>query len=99
MPTLKKGSTGPAVERVQVMLNRLGYGSLKIDGHYGPATVAAVKAFQQKHALTVDGKCGPKTQEKLDNYQDQVLGSVCRSCIRAIECLPDFQQLEVLLHG
>lgn len=98
MATLKRGSTGPAVKRVQLMLNRLGYGPLKIDGHYGTATAAAVKAFQQKHALTVDGKCGPKTQEKLDTYQDQIIGSVCRSCIQAIELLPDFQQLEVLLH-
>lgn len=98
MATLKKGSTGPAVERVQIMLNRLGYASLKIDGHYGQATESAVKSFQQKHGLTVDGKCGPLTQAKMEPYLDQIIGSLCRSCIRSLEYLTDFQHLEVLLH-
>jgi putative chitinase len=36
-----------------------------IDGHMGPATLAAIKAFQQTNGLVPDGVIGAKTQEKL----------------------------------
>jgi hypothetical protein len=36
-----------------------------VDGDYGPATVAAVKAFQSRHALVVDGVAGEKTWSNL----------------------------------
>jgi peptidoglycan hydrolase-like protein with peptidoglycan-binding domain len=35
--------------------------SLKVDGHYGPATESAVTAFQQSNGLTADGIVGPQT--------------------------------------
>jgi peptidoglycan hydrolase-like protein with peptidoglycan-binding domain len=38
----------------------------KIDGKYGPLTKAAVSAYQQAHALTVDGECGNQTAASLD---------------------------------
>ncbi len=49
---------------VQNNLNRLG-ASLKVDGKYGPATKAAVSAYQTKKGLKVDGWCGPKTSGAL----------------------------------
>jgi murein L,D-transpeptidase YcbB/YkuD len=34
---------------------------LAVDGIFGPRTQAAVKDYQKKHGLTVDGKVGPHT--------------------------------------
>ena len=63
-PTLKMGSKGPDVKRLQEALNKKGY-SLKVDGDFGPSTQAAVKNFQRVNKLTDDGIVGPKTWEKL----------------------------------
>jgi len=56
---------GPVVHSaawVQQSLNKLGTEPpLIVDGSFGPATVAEVKAFQQAHGLQVDGKLGPLT--------------------------------------
>lgn len=47
---------------VQNGLNALGQKPpLVVDGAYGPATKAAVSAYQTAHALKVDGWAGPKT--------------------------------------
>ena len=46
---------------LQRELNGLGYTVGAIDGTYGPATVSAVKAFQQANGLTPDGVVGSKT--------------------------------------
>lgn len=54
--TIKKGNTGRAVKAVQSIL-----GDLTIDGKFGAKTDAAVRAYQSKHGLTVDGIVGPKT--------------------------------------
>jgi putative peptidoglycan binding protein len=51
---------------VQVALNKTGANPpLKVDGHIGPKTVAATKAFQVVHGLVVDGVPGPKTRTAL----------------------------------
>jgi len=57
----QQGSTGEAVERIQLRL-----GVLPIDGIYGPATVSAVEDFQQRRGLQVDGIAGPETLDALD---------------------------------
>ncbi len=59
--TYQKGSTGSVVTTIQEKLSRWGYYSGKVDGVYGSKTVEAVKYFQWKNGLSVDGKCGPKT--------------------------------------
>ena len=47
---------------VQQSLNKLGIEpALAIDGSFGPLTVAAVKAFQQVHGISADGKINPQT--------------------------------------
>ena len=49
------------VRRVQSYLHKLGYAVGKSDGVFGNKTTAAVKAFQQKHGLKVDGVVGART--------------------------------------
>ena len=58
------GSRGPEVKNLQLILNRKGY-PIVDDGDFGPLTDAAVRDFQNKNGLTVDGIVGPKTWEKL----------------------------------
>lgn len=59
-PLLVKGNKGPDVFRLQTLLNRAG-AKLVLDDDFGPRTEAAVKAFQRKAGIVVDGKCGPQT--------------------------------------
>jgi peptidoglycan hydrolase-like protein with peptidoglycan-binding domain len=64
-PTLVEGDTGSAVQTLQTRLNVWG-AKLTVDGNFGPATLAAVKAFQTAHKLTVDGVVGPQTWAALE---------------------------------
>lgn len=66
-PTLRSGSTGSEVSLLQSLLNSVQNAGLTVDGKYGPATVAAVKKFQQSRGLTVDGVCGPSTWSALES--------------------------------
>ena len=59
--TYQRGSTGSVVRQIQTKLKSWGYYSGSVDGIYGSATEQAVRAFQKKNGLTVDGKAGPKT--------------------------------------
>lgn len=52
------------VRDLQEALNKTG-ANLVVDGDYGPATTAAVVAFQTAHGLTPDGDAGPITLAKL----------------------------------
>lgn len=58
---LRQGSSGGEVKEVQRRLKNWGYYFGEVDGIYGPATVAAVKSFQRKNGLTVDGIAGKAT--------------------------------------
>lgn len=55
MQTLKKGSKGNDVKKLQALLK------VTTDGFFGPKTEAAVKQFQKDKGLEIDGICGPKT--------------------------------------
>lgn len=57
----KKGSSGGVVTQIQTLLKNQGYYFGAVDGVYGSATEAAVKKFQSRWGLTVDGKCGNQT--------------------------------------
>ena len=57
----KYGSRGQEVRTIQDKLKRWGYYTGNVDGIYGSQTVSAVKKFQQKNGLSVDGIAGPKT--------------------------------------
>src|SRR5260370_15449896 len=64
-PTLTEGDTGPAVQTLQSRLNGWG-ATLTVDGSFGRAALAAVKAFQAAQKLTVDGVVGPQTWSALN---------------------------------
>lgn len=57
----KKGSSGAIVTQIQTKLKSWGYYTGTVDGIYGSGTERAVRAFQQKNGLTVDGKAGDQT--------------------------------------
>jgi hypothetical protein len=59
--TLRAGESGDGVLAVQQALVRLGYDTGGTDGDFGPATQAAVVAFQTSEGLTADGVVGPET--------------------------------------
>ena len=63
--TLRRGSKGREVTKLQNALKGLGYYTMAVDGKYGKGTEAAVKAYQKKNGLAADGIAGPKTQGKL----------------------------------
>lgn len=65
-----------AVRAIQAQLAGLGYsgnagGPLKQDGEFGPATQAAVLAFQRERGLRADGIVGPATSAALDRLTEQ----------------------------
>ena len=57
---LSYGSKGSEVTELQKLLNQNGY-SLDVDGDFGSKTQAAVKDYQQKNNLSVDGIVGTNT--------------------------------------
>lgn len=63
--TLRKGHNGNDVRWVQAILNRLGYASISVDGAFGNATYSAVRTFQQRNGLGVDGIVGYYTRTKM----------------------------------
>lgn len=54
------GSTGSAVSKLQTILNQHGYG-LAVDGIFGEKTRAAVRDYQKRYNLKLDGIAGPET--------------------------------------
>lgn len=60
LPVLRQGSTGEAVKGLQRELVDAGY-SLVVDGSFGSATGSAVRSYQSKTGLVVDGVVGGNT--------------------------------------
>ena len=58
---------GSDVRNLQILLNALGYSCGRADGIFGDKTKAAVRAFQRRNGLVVDGIVGPATRKKLMN--------------------------------
>ena len=73
--TWRQGSTGETVRTIQTKLQRWGYYDGEIDGIFGSATAEAVRYFQRKNGLAVDGVVGPATLKALgmsEPYSGQV---------------------------
>jgi putative chitinase len=63
---LVEGSMGSRVKSLQQALRDKGFNPGEIDGDFGPATEAAVIAFQTSEGLLADGKVGSKTLAALE---------------------------------
>ncbi len=76
---LQVGSSGNNVLQIQFWLNEIAEFSntlqtISADGVYGPATKAAVEAFQTEYGLSVDGVVGQSTWDKIySEYKEIVL--------------------------
>ena len=75
----KYGLRGEEVRQIQTKLKRWGYYSGNVDGIYGSATLAAVKSFQKKNGLTVDGIAGTKTLQAMGIYNSSSSSSTSSS--------------------
>ena len=74
---LRVGSRGNNVTIMQQFLNTIAtaYPSIPrtvVDGVFGPATQAAVAAFQRQFGLTADGVIGPNTWQRIVTVYNQV---------------------------
>jgi peptidoglycan hydrolase-like protein with peptidoglycan-binding domain len=68
MSILKRGLSG---EPVKILQAKLG---VTADGAFGPGTETALKDYQQKHGLKVDGIAGPDTFAQMGLFELILLG-------------------------
>jgi peptidoglycan hydrolase-like protein with peptidoglycan-binding domain len=61
---MTEGEKDGCVTTLQSLLNAHGQ-SIAVDGDFGPATLAAVEAFQSAAGIGVDGQVGPQTKDAL----------------------------------
>jgi len=64
---LGNGSSGNAVKELQAALNQILNAGLSVDGIFGNGTAKAVKDFQARYGLAVDGIAGPDTLNKINS--------------------------------
>lgn len=76
------GDSGDAVKDLQRRLTQAGC-LVRADGRFNETTVSAVKKFQKKHNLDVDGVVGPVTYKALTG---KTLKSKKHSSARKIKC-------------
>ncbi|MDQ7877379.1 peptidoglycan-binding protein [Microbacterium sp. QXD-8] len=77
------------ITRIQELLKAVGY-SITVDGKDGPQTQGAVRDFQSKNALTVDGIAGPFTKAVLEQKAAHDVG---RNAIPEKRSAADIQRL------
>lgn len=74
---LEMGDSGAAVKTMQTMLIECGYscGEYGADGEFGTGTDIAVRRFQMKNGLTVDGQYGTNSKAKLTALYNKKVGT------------------------
>nr|WP_242842164.1 peptidoglycan-binding protein [Lacrimispora aerotolerans] len=94
---LTYGENNDIVLSAQKQLKGLGYLTTIPDGNYGKDTVMAVKQFQARNDLVVDGYLGPSTRVALENGEARpnglVLGEQGESVKRVQELLNKYGYL------
>jgi putative chitinase len=84
MTTIRVGSTGPAVRKLQDALKDHGFNPGVSDGIFGLGTQAAVIAFQKSEGMLADGIAGPRTQSALGLAKNDDLPSVIAAATPAV---------------
>jgi hypothetical protein len=64
-PILRLDARGDDVQRLQVVLAEVGFDPGPADGQFGPITARALREFQLRHGLVVDGEYGPNSRTAL----------------------------------
>ena len=67
---ISRGAYGDDVIELQARLQYLGFYTSRIDGKFGYNTYWALRNFQEKFGLPVDGVAGPKTKNALASRSD-----------------------------
>lgn len=80
----------PGIAALQVALHARGLYQGALDGRLGPKTNEAVRAFQRRQGLHVDGVPGPRTRAALGPYAKYELGRAFCSGARPVGTLPSF---------
>ena len=70
---LKRGTKGNDVEALQKALNLLGFNAGDEDGDFGSNTERAVRAFQTKAGISIDGEVYTQTWKELAGRFDQTI--------------------------
>jgi putative chitinase len=76
MSSLRLGSRGPDVARLQMALRAHGFNPGATDGTFDESTLAAVLAFQKSERLLADGIVGPRTSAALGLIDRAIVPSV-----------------------
>jgi len=83
--TLKYGSRGAEVTKLQEQLKKLGYFSGKATGYFGSATKTAVKKFQASKGVAVDGIVGNQTSKILFNSGTSSRSALSREQLKKVQ--------------
>lgn len=89
--TIKYGSTGEDVKKLQEELNKYGYG-LATDGIFGVKTQSAVRDYQKNNGLSVDGIVGVNTWGKLNGSVQNSNGNNTGTAQNSPEKTTNFSQ-------
>lgn len=94
-PKVKRGSSGARVVALQYLLRAKGY-RVTPDGTFGYVTESAIRKFQAKNRLQVDGRVGWQTWESLTpNLKRGARGDA----VRALQTLLSYQDYKVARDG
>lgn len=66
-PTLKNGSKGIEVSKLQLILNQLNYNCGDVDGDFGDKTYSALRLLQANNLLKIDGEYGRNCQRCIES--------------------------------
>lgn len=90
------GDSGDTVVALQTRLKELKYFSGTCTGYYGTVTQSAVNAFQAANGLTVDGKVGKNTREKLNSSSAAVnIGTTVTEVKATVQTSPVTEMISI----